>query len=137
MTTLRMSFVLILAASSLSGVFAGSPYSTRGVTADGHSVVAAPNTHRPWAADLLAHPKPEMPASLRANHVGGEALCRIRFEVESGRVRDVLIAKSSGYPELDASIVRTVRQGWKVRPGTWKEFEIYIGIWAGSPPPRR
>jgi hypothetical protein len=86
--------------------------------------------HRPWASDVLQHPQPELPASLLAKHVGGEALCRLIVDVHSGAVRDVLVIKSSGYPELDASIARTVRQQWKIRPGKWREFEIYIGIWS-------
>jgi TonB family protein len=73
-----------------------------------------------------------MPVSLLAKQRGGEALCRLIFDVRSGGVRDVIIMKSSGYPELDASITRTVQQQWKVRPNTWREFEIYIGIWPPS-----
>jgi TonB family protein len=87
-----------------------------------------PDVHRPWAADILQHPKPEMPASLRAKHLGGEALCRLIIDVHSGTVRDVVIKKSSGHPDLDASIARTVKQ-WRIRPNKWREFEIYIGLW--------
>ncbi len=115
--------------------FAGTRYTVHGIAADGRRVTAPPNVHRPWAEDMLKHPDPELPSSLRVKHLGGEALCRILIDVHSGAVRDVVIAKSSGYLELDASIRRTVRR-WTMRPGTWREFEIYLGVWPPSASPR-
>jgi TonB family protein len=51
------------------------------------------------------------------------------LNVAAGTVRDVIIVKSSGYAALDASIKQALRQ-WKLRPGKWKEFEIYVGVWS-------
>src|SRR5689334_22304182 len=138
MRILRVLVSLIIVVPALHSVTAGSPYTTRGVAADGRVVIAPPNAHRPWGPDLVTHPKPPTPTSLRGKHFAGEALCRITFDVHSGAVTDVAIVKSSGYRDLDASIARTVRQQWKVRPNTWREFEIYIGISSlgSSPTPK-
>jgi TonB family protein len=132
MTRSRVLAAVCILASCTA--FAGSRYTVHGIAADGRHITAPPDVHRPWASDILKHPQPQLPASLRALHLGGEALCRIIFDVDSGAVRDVVIVKSSGHPELDASIRRTVHR-WTVRPGRWREFEIYIGIWPPSSSP--
>jgi len=126
MTNLRRLLCLIVIGATAVGVVADSPYTTHGVTADGQVITAPPKTHRPWASDLIKTVKPELPTELRSNRRGGEAFCRVLLDVSSGTVRDVVVEKSSGYPALDANIVKALRQ-WKLKPGRWKEFEIYVG----------
>ncbi len=128
-------FVAVLLFVGSSAVATQPSETTHGITADGRVITARGREHRPWASDIIAMPQPQLPASLRAQHRGGEALCRVILDLRSGIVRDVVIVQSSGFPELDASIVRTLRQ-WRLRSGRWREFEIYVGLWS-SPPAKR
>jgi TonB family protein len=107
---------------------AGSPYTTHAITADGQAVAAAPNTPRPWARDIIKEVRPRLPASERAKHHEGEGLFRVMLDADSGTVRGVVVMKSSGYSAIDKTIVDALRQ-WRLRPRTWKEFQIYVGLW--------
>jgi protein TonB len=78
---------------------------------------------------------PEYPsASMRAGEQGGTVL-QIRVD-ESGQASEVRIARSSGYPRLDESAIRAVRQ-WKFAPATegalavpaWGELELRFNLY--------
>jgi TonB family protein len=78
---------------------------------------------------------PEYPsASMRAGEQGGTVL-QVRVD-ESGQASEVRIARSSGYPRLDESAVRAVRQ-WKFAAATkdalavpaWGELELRFNLY--------
>jgi protein TonB len=76
---------------------------------------------------------PYPPAEIRAEH---EGVVRLKILVdERGRASDVQVAKSSGYPRLDDSAVRTVRR-WQFTPATrdarpvakWTELNVVFRL---------
>jgi TonB family protein len=119
---------VFLCSAATWSVVAASPYATHGITADGRLVAAGPNTPRPWARDIIKEVRPHLPASERAKHHEGEGLFRVIVDPHSGTVRRVIVLKSSGYPVIDRTIADALQQ-WRMRPQTWKEFEIYVGLW--------
>ena len=123
----RLLWVLVCL-STPSAAVAGSPYTSRGVTADGGVVTAGRGAPRPWAADIVAHAEPQLPAAQRAKGQGGQGLFRVVLDVSTGRVRDVVVKESSGYRAIDENIIGALRQ-WRLRPGTWKEFDVHIGVY--------
>ncbi len=115
---------LYLAESAL----ASPPESSKGITADGRVVVSQYKTSPPWAADIVEHPKPQLPPAERAKKQGGEGFFRVILDVRTGKVRDVVVQRSSGYAAIDANVVRALRQ-WRLRPGKWREFEIHVALY--------
>jgi hypothetical protein len=125
---IRGLLCLLLCSFGAFSAFAGSPYTTHGITADGHTVAAGPNMPRPWARDIVKEVRPHLSASERAKHHEGEGLFRVILDADSGAVRRVVVMKSSGHPAIDQIIIESLRQ-WRLRPHRWKEFEIYVGLW--------
>jgi outer membrane biosynthesis protein TonB len=124
----RGLFCVLLFSSAALSAPAGSPYATRGVTADGRVITAGPNTGRPWARDIIKEVRPQLSASERSKHHEGEGLFRVILDADNGTVRYVVIMRSSGYPAIDQIIVDSLRQ-WRLRPHRWRDFEIYVGLW--------
>ena len=112
---------------AIASAVAASPKTSRGVTADGRTVVSRYQTSPPWAADIVRAPKPQLLAAERAKKQGGEGFYRVLLDVDTGRVRDVIVRESAGSAALDKSIVRALRQ-WRLRPRKWKEFEIHVAL---------
>jgi len=121
---LLLGFVFFLAIGSAT---AAPPKTSTGVTADGRTIVSRYQTSPPWAADIVHAPKPQLSATERARRQGGEGFYRVLLDVDTGRVRDVIIRQSTSFPALDRSIVRALRQ-WRLRPRKWKEFEIHVAL---------
>ncbi|MBC7984143.1 MAG: energy transducer TonB [Candidatus Obscuribacterales bacterium] len=62
-------------------------------------------------------PEPEYPMSeQRAEHAGTVQLDIL--VLETGRIGEVRIKQSSGWPKLDESAVETVKRRWRMKPGT-------------------
>jgi len=81
-----------------------------------------------WAADIISRAKPRLPESERAKKQGGEGFFRVSLDLNTGRVKDVVVKESTDYAAVDAAIVRALRQ-WTLRPRRWKEFEIRVGLY--------
>ncbi|MBP6861947.1 MAG: energy transducer TonB [Neisseriaceae bacterium] len=64
----------------------------------------------------LNNPQPPYPPQSEEAEEEGSVGLRVRVEA-NGRASDVQLAKSSGYPRLDRSALRTVR-GWRFTPAT-------------------
>ncbi len=64
----------------------------------------------------LNNPQPPYPPQSEEAEEEGSVGLRVRVEA-NGRASDVQLAKTSGYPRLDRSALRTVR-GWRFTPAT-------------------
>ena len=68
------------------------------------------------SAATLRNPPPTYPMESRRRHEQGTVRLRVLISVE-GQVREISIAKSSGYERLDHAALETVRK-WRFQPGT-------------------
>lgn len=64
--------------------------------------------------------QPEYPLSeKRAEHTGTVMLSV--YVLENGRVGDVQVQKSSGYPKLDEAAIAEAKRSWRLLPGTGED----------------
>lgn len=76
---------------------------------------APPPVTPPQPADYLNNPKPPYPALSR--RLGEEGVVRLNILVNpDGSVAQAEIARSSGFPRLDDTAVKTVQSSWKFEP---------------------
>jgi TonB family protein len=79
--------------------------------------IAAPTTiARPHATYA---PKPEYPSQARARGMKGDGvfILRVQIQIQTGLVKDVMVAHSTGWSILDSAAVSTLKQ-WRFTPGT-------------------
>jgi protein TonB len=60
---------------------------------------------------------PEYPIEARAHHITGSGIFVLRVQIKSGRVKEVIIARSTGHAILDNAAVKTLRE-WQFKPDT-------------------
>jgi protein TonB len=75
------------------------------------------------------NPKPPYPRIARRRGYEGVVVLKVEI-LPDGGVGEILVKKSSGYPVLDRSALKTVRQ-WRFVPA--KRGEDRIGMWAEIP----
>ena len=61
-------------------------------------------------------PRPEYPYEARARHYTGSGLFICRVEIKTGRVKKVMMAKSTGHDILDVEAIKAL-QRWQFQPG--------------------
>jgi len=83
------------------------PEPSRGIAADGRVVTSPYGVPPPWGRDVMDLEKPHYPASLRATYPVATGFFRLIFDLRTGRVRRVIVERSSGYPDADANIGRS------------------------------
>ena len=59
--------------------------------------------------------RPEYPYEMRHRGVGGSGVFELRFNFETGHLREIHIAKSTGSPMLDRHAVKSLKF-WKAKP---------------------
>ena len=75
------------------------------------------------AKSLEYAPKPDYPFEARTNHFAGSGIFIIRVHVKTGRVADVIVARSTGHAILDSAGVRTFRR-WRFKPGALQPIGV-------------
>lgn len=103
-------------------------------TSSGHGTgvapIAAPVIQAPMIDTRMPLSEPDYPPSeIRAGHAGTVVLSI--YVLETGRVGDVRIEQSSGFPKLDSAATREAKR-WKLKPGSqdgrptamWKTLPI-------------
>jgi TonB family protein len=80
------------------------------------SLVAAEQVSIPKTAQAIYAAKPKYPlfALLRQEEGGG--IFVLRVNVKSGRVKQIIVAQSTGHKDLDAAAVKSLKQ-WRFKPG--------------------
>ena len=116
------TFVVLFPATSLLTAEQGSAIDAQGVRHDARDYPGRPV---PWRGDITKSVAPEYPYEDRTRHHEGSGLFRLTLEVKTGFVTDVLLIRSTGFKELDASGIKSLRQ-WRWRPGTWKQIDVPI-----------
>jgi TonB family protein len=75
------------------------------------------------AKSLEYGPKPDYPFEARVNHFAGSGIFIIRVHVKTGRVAEVLVARSTGYAILDNAGVRAFRRS-RFKPGALQPIGV-------------
>jgi TonB family protein len=122
--TPRPSLALLVALLTLSLPVASFAMEMFGMTAEGKLVGIDPDV-KPLATDILARPAPEYPLEDRRASHQGSGLFRIVFDPKTGRVKEIIVRKSTGWPTLDNASIAGFRQ-WRVKPGKWRYIELPI-----------
>jgi protein TonB len=101
--------------------------------------VAAPAPAVPSTAPKMdpKHPmsKPEYPAASRREGEAGTVQLEI-YVLETGKVGDVRVKKSSGFERLDEAAVKEAKRSWRFVPGTengkpvamWRVFAVTFDL---------
>lgn len=61
-------------------------------------------------------PKPKYPLFALMRHEEGRGIFVFRVDIESGPVKNVIVAQSTGHKNLDAAALKAFKQ-WKFQPG--------------------
>jgi TonB family protein len=64
---------------------------------------------------LLKHPPPEYPYEARSRGIMGSGIFLLRFDYETGHLRQVHVAKSMGSAILDQAAIAALKQ-WQAKP---------------------
>ena len=76
-------------------------------------VVRTPGYAQKW---VTRSPMPEYPLAARAQYITGAGIFVLRVEIKSGRVKEVIVARSTGHGLLDSAASKTLRE-WRFKPG--------------------
>jgi TonB family protein len=128
---MRVIVFATLAAVTATLQAAPSQGPSRGIAADGRVITSPYGVPPPWARDIIHLEKARYPESLCAKHPVASGFFRLIFDVSTGRVRRVVVERSSGYRAADANIIAALQQ-WQLKPNTWKEFQVHVSIGYGS-----
>jgi TonB family protein len=79
-----------------------------------HAVMAAPSI--PMDRIISAKPPPDYPEQERLAHHTGSGVFRAYLDSKSGTVKTIKVEKSTGYPALDAAVMKAIVQ-WRFKPG--------------------
>jgi TonB family protein len=77
---------------------------------------ADPSVETGGHALAIRTPRPEYPYEARARRLTGSGVFICRVEIKTGRVKKVMIAKSTGHTMLDTEAIKAL-QRWQFMPG--------------------
>jgi protein TonB len=97
------------------------------MAAAGAAATGAVVPPRPSAG--ASNPSPDYPTASRRRGEQGRVTLLVQVE-PSGRVRDLAVTGSSGYPALDAEAERTVRR-WRFEPGMQDGRPVFSTVTVG------
>jgi TonB family protein len=80
------------------------------------TVRAAERVDIPKPAVAIYAPKPTYPLFALLRQEKGGGIFVFRVDIKSGRVKQIIIAQSTGHKDLDAAAVKAFQQ-WKFQPG--------------------
>src|ERR1700719_5030514 len=89
---------------------------TIALLANNYPAQAAGDVVIPKYTRAIYAPAPKYPLFAVMRHEEGGGIFVFRVDIESGRVKAVIIAQSTGHPDLDAAAVKAFRR-WKFQPG--------------------
>jgi TonB family protein len=85
---------------------------------------------------LLTDPRPEYPLEARLKRLTGKGVFELRFNYDTGRLREIHIATSTGHWTLDRSVIATLKD-WQAKPHSLRTIRVPIAfLISDTPPPR-
>ncbi len=132
----HLHLIALFAATLIAAQAVGASPSdvvSHGITADGRVISSPYGVAPPWGADVTRLVQATYPQSMRAQHPIVSGFYRLILDLPTGRVRRVIIERSSGYAATDSAIVTALQQ-WQLRPNRWREFEVHVTLGYGKKP---
>lgn len=80
------------------------------------STAATLSAKVPKQVSAIYAPFPDYPRAARSRREQGKGLFVVRVHIKSGHVKDVYVARTTGYRDLDAATVAALKQ-WRFKPG--------------------
>lgn len=74
---------------------------------------------------LLNHPRPEYPLEARLHRFTGRGMFDLKFDYDTGRLREIHIATSTGHWTLDRSVIATLKD-WQAKPHSLRTISVPI-----------
>src|ERR1043166_8596697 len=127
MRTVRFFALLVAGLVTFVSQAAQPAQPSRAIAAGGQVFTTPYGATPPWRHDIVHLVKAHYPDSLIPEHPAVVGFYRVILDLATGHVRRVIVEQSSGYAEIDASIVSAVRQ-WRLKPNRWQEFSVSIGL---------
>src|SRR2546429_4731763 len=90
-----------------------------------HSIAYVDGNRQEWENDLDYMEAPAYPAVAKRWHVQGAGIFRVSIDINTGRVTDVSVLKSTGYGVLDGSAIRTLKL-WRWKTGNYTKANVPI-----------
>ena len=81
---------------------------------------------------LLKHPMPEYPYEARRLKLSGSGLYQLKFDYESGRLREVHIVHGTGKRVLDDAIISALKR-WQAKPRSLHSILQPVTFWGVKP----
>jgi TonB family protein len=78
-----------------------------------------------WKRDVVNIEAPAYPAVAKRWHVQGAGRFRVSIDINTGRVTNVLILKSTGYGVLDGSAIRALK-AWRWKLGKYGTYDVPV-----------
>jgi TonB family protein len=66
---------------------------------------------------VMRSPTPQYPVAAREHHITGAGIFVVRVQIKTGRVKEVIVARSTGHAILDNAATKTLRE-WRFKPDT-------------------
>ena len=73
---------------------------------------------------VIDAPKPEYPPEALLPHERGSGVFLLRANIPSGRVTQVIVARTTGYKSLDAAAAKALSK-WRFKPGALIHHDIH------------
>jgi protein TonB len=68
-------------------------------------------------------PKPQYTQFAADHHIEGDGLFIMRVQIRTGLVKDVQVARSTGWAGLDAAAIRALKE-WRFKPGSCPPIKV-------------
>jgi TonB family protein len=68
-------------------------------------------------------PKPQYTQFAAVHHIEADGLFVMRVQIRSGLVKDVQVARSTGWAGLDAAAIRALKE-WRSKPGSCPPIKV-------------
>ncbi len=81
---------------------------------------------------LFYYPFPEYPSEARRQSITGSGIRELRFDYESGHLREVHVVTSTGSPLLDSSAIAGLKR-WQAKPHSVRGIRVPVTFTRGAP----
>lgn len=79
---------------------------------------------------LVRHPAPEYPYEARRVRISGSGVYQLKFDYETGRLREIHIVRATGQRVLDDAVISALKL-WQAQPKSLHTIRLPVTFWVG------